>query len=135
MGLKVENAVNLIISKQNQKNIILLIKRSKNENIEPNKWCIPGGSVEDLETFEEGLIREIKEEVGTDILKFKYFKSYFININKLRAVYFSGEIIEKNIKINHESSEFRWFNKEEILELEIAFNQKEILIEYFNQNP
>ena len=127
---KIYNAVNLIIINKN--NEVLLIKRNSNENVEPNKWCIPGGTVEDLENFEEGVKREILEEVGTEIIEYKYFKSYYANIiQPVRAVYFTGKINENNIKLNQEATEFKWFNKENINEINIAFNQKEILNEFF----
>jgi len=43
---------------------VLTIKRTK-----PNEmyWVIPGGGVEDKETNEKALVREIKEELGVDI--------------------------------------------------------------------
>ena len=47
-----------------QDNKVLTIRRTK-----PNEtyWVIPGGGVEEKETNEEALIREIKEELGVDI--------------------------------------------------------------------
>jgi len=53
--------VRAVIIKDNK---VLTIKRTK-----PNEtyWVIPGGGVEDKETNEEALVREIKEELGIDI--------------------------------------------------------------------
>jgi len=43
---------------------VLTMKRTKFDDI---YWVMPGGGVEDKETNEEALIREIKEELGIDI--------------------------------------------------------------------
>jgi 8-oxo-dGTP pyrophosphatase MutT (NUDIX family) len=44
-----------------QKDQVLLIK-----DVRTNKWEVPGGGVDEGETDEEGLIREMKEETGLD---------------------------------------------------------------------
>ena len=57
------------LMKINDKYLIIkrsIIKRGK-PNVYPEYWDIPGGSVEDLETPVEALIREIKEEVNLDV--------------------------------------------------------------------
>lgn len=118
-------AVNLIIL--NEKNEIYLAKRNKNEDVEPGIWGVPGGSVEHNESLEEALHREIKEETNCDIIELHYFKSYVVN--SVLAVYFYGKI-EGQIKLNEESSEYKWFNKNEIPK-DLAFNQGEILNEFF----
>jgi len=53
---------------------ILLVKR-KNPP-QKGKWDLTGGFVSINETIEQSIIREAKEELGIDITKFKYLKSY-----------------------------------------------------------
>ena len=45
----------------------LIAQRRAKDRIEPNKWEFPGGKVEFGETPEEGLAREIKEELNLEI--------------------------------------------------------------------
>lgn len=63
--------VSAIILKNNQ---ILLMHRKKGGE---EYWVFPGGGVEDTETAEEGIIREVKEETNMDVLKCELaFMSY-----------------------------------------------------------
>ncbi len=43
----------------------LWIRRSETGDF-PGYWCAPGGGVEDYETIEQGVKREVKEEIGYD---------------------------------------------------------------------
>jgi len=116
---------NLIII-NDEKNKILLFKRAKNDE-EANKWSFVGGTVEEYESFEDTLRREIKEEINCNIEEFSFFKMYSIN-NKIESKYFIGKI-KGEIKLDYnELSEYKWFNLDEnILNEEIAFNQNEII--------
>ncbi|OGH13605.1 MAG: hypothetical protein A2687_05585 [Candidatus Levybacteria bacterium RIFCSPHIGHO2_01_FULL_38_26] len=51
---------------------ILLQKRSKNCQDEIGRWDCGGGSMKFGETFEECLIRELKEEYGCEPIEFHY---------------------------------------------------------------
>ncbi len=62
-GLIIRVAVALII---NQNKEILIAKRSKDQH-QGNKWEFPGGKVEENETSEEALHREILEELGIEV--------------------------------------------------------------------
>lgn len=67
--MKQERSRAVIISE----NKILLVKRTKEEGI---YWAFPGGLIEQGESKEEALIREVKEETGLDI-KVKDFLAYW----------------------------------------------------------
>lgn len=58
---------------KNEAGEILLVKRA----IDPRKgfWDVPGGFVDQGETFEECTIREAKEELGAEIIDLKYIDS------------------------------------------------------------
>ena len=58
----------------NSQGEVLLTRRA----IDPNKGMLdlPGGFVEPLETAEEAVIREIKEELGLQITKMTYLVSF-----------------------------------------------------------
>ncbi len=40
----------------------------------PNHWDLIGGHVEEGETPEQALVREVKEEIGIDLEHFEYFR-------------------------------------------------------------
>ena len=56
----------------NSNNEILISRRSADQH-QGNKWEFPGGKVEDGETVENALNREIKEELGIEILTSEHF--------------------------------------------------------------
>ena len=43
---------------------ILLVKRDQGSFIEIGKWALPGGYLEQDETCEQAIIREVREETG-----------------------------------------------------------------------
>jgi 8-oxo-dGTP diphosphatase len=53
-------------------NKILIVQRKHDSWLEPNKWEFSGGKVERNETYEECLLREIKEELGITIVVNKF---------------------------------------------------------------
>lgn len=61
-----KSVIGIIIGKQNKFLITQLV------NYGDNEWKFPGGGLEENETSEEALIRELHEELGTD--KFKIIK-------------------------------------------------------------
>lgn len=77
----------------------ILIARRKNSMCGNSGWEFPGGKVELGETFQQCLIREIKEEfnvkinVGNFIAESKYkIKNKIIHLNAFEATVLSGNI-------------------------------------------
>lgn len=119
-----------IIQKGNK---ILLTKR--NIFPEKGKWCLPGGHIGIGETASKSLKREVKEETGLELKKAKFIKYYDEFLPKLKTsailLVFTGEIKGKE-KTNNEVIEMKWFTKDEINNLDIAFYHKNIIIELLN---
>lgn len=55
---------------------ILLQKRSQNCRDEQGNWDIGGGALEFGEKLEEGVLREVKEELLTDAIEIKFLKAF-----------------------------------------------------------
>ena len=72
-------------------NRILLQHRSKDKKFYPDYWSFFGGSIEEGETPEKAVKREIKEELGIELKDFKFFRKYVSEE--------SIGLIEKNIFI------------------------------------
>lgn len=68
----------------NEKNEILLQRRSKEKKQQPNMLAITSGHVDLNETPDEAVIREIKEEIGIEDLTIKDLK--FINTFKAKNI-------------------------------------------------
>lgn len=125
-------AVDAIIIKEDK---ILLVKRGNNPF--KNHWALPGGFVNIGESIEEAVLREIGEET-----------SLTASITKLIGVYSKpdrdprGQVISIvfSLKANgtpkaeDDASETRYFSKEEMQGLDLAFDHKDIIFDYWSKN-
>ncbi|SRR5699024_10971244 len=92
----------------------LICQRSSNMKL-PLKWEFPGGKIEENETNEEGLIREIYEELGLRINVNKALTSIKHNYPEfsIELIPYVSEIVSGNLKpIEHK--EVRWITLEEL---------------------
>ncbi|KKU28536.1 MAG: Phosphohydrolase, MutT/nudix family protein [Candidatus Amesbacteria bacterium GW2011_GWA2_47_11b] len=111
--MRTGNRASAVIIKDGQ---ILLIHRKKDGH---EYWVFPGGGVEDYETPEETMVREIKEETNQTILSFKplFNEAFEVNGNGLRHNYFySCQIDGAELLLTGEEaskqSEHDWYNPE-----------------------
>jgi 8-oxo-dGTP diphosphatase len=56
--------------------LLIYLRDDKPEIPFPNHWDFFGGHVENGETPEQALVREVKEELGVDLAQWEFFKSY-----------------------------------------------------------
>lgn len=90
---------------------ILLVKSPR------RGWEYPGGLVEPGETFQDALIREIKEESGIEV-KITGFIGLCKNIEKDSVnIDFTCKPIGGRLATSDESTEVMWVNREKALEM------------------
>ena len=61
------NQANVVAAIIKENNRYLIVQRNKNKHL-GLKWEFPGGKVQESETFEKALLREIKEELNITII-------------------------------------------------------------------
>lgn len=118
---------------QNDKNEILLGKRSIDSTFYPDIWGLPGGMIEYGEGIENAVKREVKEELGVEvkIIKRAYgiyenFPNKKCNLHTIDIPYYV-KITKGTPKPKDETSEVRWFKPSEINKITLAYAHKEIL--------
>ena len=88
-------------------------------------YGLPGGRVEEHETVEAGLIREIREELTCAPINYRLFSEVSIpgwNQGEIyHFVYFVGEL-EGEIKPNSEIESHAWVSKADIINLAIKLH-------------
>lgn len=96
---------------------VLLIKETKNGW---SRWNFPGGKIENGETPEFAVIREVGEEIGVRCLDPKlFFSDYFTFHEKTwRGWYFFCEISDLNFKLESTAESADFFSAAEIDRLE-----------------
>lgn len=109
---------------------VLLIKRA-NTNYEEGKYCLPGGKVDYGNTREQTCISEAKEETNLDISDI----TELFDRDGLPASPGGMHVIDHyfyakhsgDIKLNRESSEYRWAHPNELHKYAIAFKNDEAI--------
>ena len=127
----------IITPDDDKRDIILLTRRS----VPPFKsqWCLPGGHIDDYETAEEAVVREVQEETGL-IFSSPVFLHYFNEVFPEHhfhavALAFSGKGIGSIELKPDEVDEIKWFSLADALTLPLAFNHLQIVQLYAKQRP
>ncbi len=96
-------SVNCIFEKDGK---FLLVQQARPESVR-GKWTLPGGKVDQGESFEEAVSREVMEETGLEV----------VSMHKTGIIHDHPQETVKHIyNIECEISDFK-FNKEEILDV------------------
>jgi len=85
---------------------LLLLRRGPTDPWRPGWWNLPGGVVEEGETFEEGAAREAVEEAGLtprSLVEAYRMEDTGFDMRIFVATRWSGDV-----EIDHESDAFRW---------------------------
>ena len=105
-------------------NRVLCLKNERDE------WDIPGGKIDFNEDIEECLKREVKEEVNLKIKNLKILKPFNLKFNDvpvLVLVYSADISCESPIDISYEHTEYDFFSKSEIINLNMLQDYKDLI--------
>ena len=98
----------------------ILIAKRKDGNIK-GKWEFPGGKVEENETFEDCLKREIKEELDMEIEIVRPFETIIHEYEngKIKLISFIVRPITKDIVLSSHD-DVKWVEKGDLLNYDLA---------------
>jgi ADP-ribose pyrophosphatase YjhB (NUDIX family) len=100
---------------------ILLLKRNAQRRTSPNKWQTPSGFINECESAEEAVLREVKEETSLAGTIKKNGSSFEVIDEWARWIIVPFLISVKSDKVvidTKEHSEFRWVKVDEVSSFE-----------------
>ena len=115
---------------------ILILKRAPEDEY-GSLWNLPGGKVDYGQTAEEALIREVKEETSLECSSAQFI-FYMDGLPQTKgekhylSLFFKCEI-EGTVKLDEESSTFKWVRPIEINRYNMAFRNDEAILLYLSQ--
>lgn len=95
-----------------------------------NMWDIPGGHVEDGESPEQCIVREMKEEIGIRLDRFILFNIYDFN-DRIEYVYLSSQSLNIDQLVLTEGQALGWFSREDIEKTELAYGFNRVANDYY----
>jgi len=135
----------VIIKKgDNNENLVLLIQRSKNDHW-PNFWEFPRGKCDNAgkggqENLFHCLKREVKEEVGLDIIPEKLIDTFDYladkGTRKSTCYNYLCKMKDENqkVKLSKEHQNFKWISNVGECELMLLPDQKKTIVKVLNTN-
>lgn len=118
--------------------ILLYLRDNKPTIPFPHHWDLFGGYVEEGETPEQALIREVKEELDYDLKEYKFFKKYECLEGdahpNVKYVYIGK--VDKPVEELHlqEGERLQFFTREEIPHVAFANILKDIVMDYISKS-
>ena len=105
--------------------LYLVVKRNDNDDLFPGAWEFPGGHIEVNETIFEGLKRELKEEIGYELVDKPIITNYSDNIKNNKHKIELDFIInvnksDINISLSNEHTDYKWVEPQEIFNLDFT---------------
>ena len=114
---------------------ILLVKRAREPFIE--KWSLPGGvgAFEKEKDPEKAIGIEVFDDLGVKFNNKFYTLSYEKQPEPTIKLFFTGTLEGEPFNNSKETtSEIKWFGLDEILKIDLAFNDKDVLKKFITES-
>lgn len=119
-----------IIILNSQQQVLLVLRDNKSSIPFPNTWALLGGYLEENETPEVAIRRELVEELEVELGEVNFFKSYFWEECDEHIFWTRLDLDISQIQLQ-EGQKLAYFNREELTQLEFASHYDQILSEFF----
>jgi len=98
----------------NDKNQALILQRGTDAPWEPNKWNLPGGTIEPGETVLEGAKREAREEAGLIAGGTKEVGKFTSNDEGWAITVYACRDYSGTFQTDYESQDYRWVSASDL---------------------
>lgn len=109
---------------KNEKGEILLLKRGETKTFQGH-WQLPEGKLEENESPQDALVRELREELGTEINTLELERVGQSTLEAKGTKYLAFRVIfkvkleEGPLSLSHEHSDYAWLKPDKISTLEL----------------
>ena len=118
----------------NEKRQVLLFLRDNKPDIPyPDTWDVPGGHVEDDETPEQCIVREMQEEMGIELKGFRLFSAIEFD-DRIEFTYWKSENIDIDGIRMTEGQCLKWFTQDEVYRTVLAYGFNRIMVDFFQSD-
>jgi len=121
-----------IIFVNDQKQVLLLLRDDKPDIPYPNMWDIPGGHVDEGESPEQCIVREMKEEMDLNLEKFQLL-SVMEFIDRIEYTFWKKANLDIQSINLHEGQKLKWFTEFEVKNTKLAYGFNEIIDDFFKK--
>ena len=123
-----------IIFINDKRQVLLFLRDDKPGLPYPNMWDVPGGHVDDGETPEQCIVREMKEEMDLALDRFELFSTMEFT-DRIEYTFWKKADLDIE-KINlHEGQKLKWFTEIEAQNTNLAHGFNEIIDDFFKKAP
>ena len=112
--------------------VLLFLRDNKPDIPYPDMWDVPGGHVEPVETPEECIVREMKEEMDIDLTGFELYSEKEFS-DRIEFTYWKKENLDIETITLMEGQRLRWFSREEVLKTPLAYGFNTIVDSFFTE--
>ncbi len=116
----------------NSSHQVLLVLRDDIPSIScPGMWDLPGGHLEENETAEECIVREMLEEIEINVEGCRLFRVYEFS-DRTEYVFFKQADFDLQDIVLHEGQMLKWFSQAEAEQEDLAYGFNQVLSDYFS---
>lgn len=127
------NGTNIIFLNAEQK-VLLHLRDDKPDIPYPNRWGLPDGHIDEPETPEECILREMQEELGLQLQHIRLFTAVERAYGTEHTYWVRAHFQPEEIHLS-EGQGVQWFSYPEIQKMPLIYEDNRILDDFFAQRP